>query len=96
MGRSGAGKSTLHNLRTLVRPARADVAAVEAILDRVGLADRLWAGAGELSGGQQRRVSVAHALYNGRPILVGTSRSRLWTASRARGSSPSWPGATRP
>ncbi|WP_331291722.1 MULTISPECIES: ATP-binding cassette domain-containing protein [Methylobacterium] len=71
MGRSGAGKSTLHILRTLVRPARADVAAVEAILDRIGLADRLWARAGELSGGQQQRVSVARALYNGRPILVG-------------------------
>ena len=64
-------RSTLHNLRTLVRPARADVAAVEAVLDRVGLADRLWARAGELSGGQQQRVSVARALYNGRPIRVG-------------------------
>lgn len=64
-------RSTLHNLRTLVRPARADVAAVEAVLDRVGLADRLWARAGELSGGQQQRISVARALYNGRPILVG-------------------------
>ncbi|WP_267358717.1 MULTISPECIES: ATP-binding cassette domain-containing protein [unclassified Methylobacterium] len=64
-------RSTLHNLRNLVRPARADVADVETILDRVGLADRLWAKAGELSGGQQQRVSVARALYNGRPILVG-------------------------
>jgi phosphonate transport system ATP-binding protein len=64
-------RSTLHNLRTLVRPARADVAAVEEILDRVGLADALWAQAGALSGGQQQRVSVARALYNGRPILVG-------------------------
>ncbi|SEG64063.1 phosphonate transport system ATP-binding protein [Methylobacterium sp. 190mf] len=63
-------RSTLHNLRTLVRPARADVAAVAAVLDRVGLADRLWDRAGELSGGQQQRVSVARALYNGRPILV--------------------------
>jgi phosphonate transport system ATP-binding protein len=64
-------RSTLHNLRTLVRPARDDVAAVEEILDRVGLADTLWARAGELSGGQQQRVSVARALYNGRPVLVG-------------------------
>lgn len=64
-------RSTLHNLRNLVRPARADVAAVEAVLDRVGLSDKLWARAGELSGGQQQRVSVARALYNGRPILVG-------------------------
>ncbi|KNY19604.1 ATP-binding cassette domain-containing protein [Methylobacterium sp. ARG-1] len=64
-------RSTLHNLRTLVRPAKADIDAVQRILDRVGLADTLWAKAGELSGGQQQRVSVARALYNGRPILVG-------------------------
>ena len=64
-------RSTLHNLRNLVRPAKADITAVERILDRVGLADKLWAKAGELSGGQQQRVSVARALYNGRPILVG-------------------------
>ncbi len=64
-------RSTLHNLRNLVRPARADVEAVRAVLARVDLADALWARAGELSGGQQQRVSVARALYNGRPILVG-------------------------
>ena len=64
-------RSTLHNLRTLLRPAEADVAEVEAVLARVDMADRLWARAGELSGGQQQRVSVARALYNGRPVLVG-------------------------
>ncbi|MCJ2055042.1 ATP-binding cassette domain-containing protein [Methylobacterium sp. J-048] len=64
-------RSTLHNLRTLVRPAKADIAAIEKILGRVGLADTIWAKAGELSGGQQQRVSVARALYNGRPVLVG-------------------------
>ena len=64
-------RATLHNLRTLVRPARADVAEVEAVLARVGLSEKLWAKAGELSGGQQQRVSVARALYDGRPILVG-------------------------
>jgi len=64
-------RSTLHNLRTLVHPARADVAAVEEILARVGLSEKLWAKAGALSGGQQQRVSVARALYNGRPVLVG-------------------------
>jgi len=64
-------RSTLHNLRTLVRPAKADIAAVEAVLARVAMADKLWARAGELSGGQQQRVSVARALYNGRPVLIG-------------------------
>lgn len=64
-------RSTLHNLRTLVRPARADLAAVEAVLSRVGLSDTLWAKAGALSGGQQQRVSVARALYHGGPVLIG-------------------------
>ncbi|MCJ2088806.1 ATP-binding cassette domain-containing protein [Methylobacterium sp. E-005] len=64
-------RSPLYNLRRRIRPARADIAAVEAVLDRVGLANRLRAKAGELSGGQRQRVSVARALYNGRPVLVG-------------------------
>ncbi len=64
-------RATLHNLRTLVRPARADVAEVDAVLARLGLSEQLWAKAGQLSGGQQQRVSVARALYDGRPVLVG-------------------------
>ncbi|WP_342154135.1 ATP-binding cassette domain-containing protein [Methylorubrum sp. SB2] len=63
-------RSTLHNLRNLVRPAKADVEAVRGALARVDLGDAQWARAGELSGGQQQRVSVARALYNGRPILL--------------------------
>ena len=64
-------RSTLHNLRTLIRPARADVEAVRGVLASVDLAEHLWARAGELSGGQQQRVSLARALHNGRPILLG-------------------------
>ena len=64
-------RSTLHNLRTLVWPARGDVAEVEAVLGSVGLADKLFATAGTLSGGQQQRASVARALYNGRPTVIG-------------------------
>ena len=41
------------------------------MLDLVGLADKLFASAGALSGGQQQRTSVARALYNGRPIIIG-------------------------
>ena len=63
--------STLHNLRTLVWATRSDLAAVTEVLASVGLAEKLFAPAGTLSGGQQQRTSVARALYNGRPILIG-------------------------
>ena len=60
-----------YNLRTLVWPRRDDIAEIENVLDRVDLADKLFAAAGTLSGGQQQRTSVARALYNGRPIVIG-------------------------
>jgi phosphonate transport system ATP-binding protein len=63
--------STWHNLRTLVWPTRRDVTEIEQVLDLVGLTDKLFAKAGALSGGQQQRTSVARALYNGRPIVIG-------------------------
>jgi phosphonate transport system ATP-binding protein len=62
---------TWHNLRTLVWPARRDVAEIESVLGLVDLPDKLFAKAGTLSGGQQQRTSVARALYNGRPIVIG-------------------------
>jgi phosphonate transport system ATP-binding protein len=62
---------TWYNLRTLIWPKPRDVTDVENVLDLVGLADKLFAKAGALSGGQQQRTSVARALYNGRPIVIG-------------------------
>jgi phosphonate transport system ATP-binding protein len=64
-------RPTWYNLRTLVWPARRDVAEIEGELEYVGLADKLFAKAGTLSGGQQQRTSVARALYNGQPIVIG-------------------------
>ena len=63
--------SALHNLRVLAWPRRAELAEVRAVLDGVGLGDKLRARAGTLSGGQQQRASVARAIYNGRPVLIG-------------------------
>jgi len=63
--------STAYNLRTLIWPAARDVAEVREVLAKVDLADKIFAQAGALSGGQQQRTSVARALYNGRPILIG-------------------------
>ena len=63
--------ASLRNLRELVWPTKATLAEIEAVLARVGLAEALRQKAGSLSGGQSQRVSVARALYNGRPIVLG-------------------------
>ncbi len=63
--------SAARNLRMLAFPARAEVAAVRAVLEGVGMEEYLFRRAGALSGGQQQRVSVARALYNGRPVVLG-------------------------
>jgi phosphonate transport system ATP-binding protein len=62
---------TWYNLRTLVWPMRRDVTEIERVLDIVGLTDKLFAKAGMLSGGQQQRASVARAIYNAQPIVIG-------------------------
>ena len=63
--------SSLRNLRELIRPAKATLADVEAILAPLGLAAALRQTAESLSGGQAQRVAVARAIYNGRPIVIG-------------------------
>ncbi|MBO0765360.1 MAG: ATP-binding cassette domain-containing protein [Hyphomicrobiaceae bacterium] len=63
--------STAYNLRTLVWPAASEVAEVRGVLASVDLEVEIFKAAGALSGGQQQRTSVARALYNGRPTLVG-------------------------
>jgi phosphonate transport system ATP-binding protein len=62
---------TLYNLANLIRPWRASVAAVGAVLDEVDLRDKLFAPVGELSGGQRQRAAVARALYHGGEALLG-------------------------
>ena len=64
-------RSVLRNLRELAWPAKATLAEVEAVLARVDLAPALRQKAGSLSGGQAQRTSVARALYNGRPMVLG-------------------------
>ncbi len=63
--------SSLRNIRELIWPAKAALADVEAVLASVDLAAALRQKAGSLSGGQAQRASVARALYNGRPIVLG-------------------------
>lgn len=60
----------LRNLRNLLSPARADVAAVTEVLKRLRLEDKLFASVGELSGGQQQRTAVGRALFHPGDILI--------------------------
>ncbi|MBD3896411.1 ATP-binding cassette domain-containing protein [Halomonas sp. ML-15] len=58
------------NLLTLVRPRPSDVAEVDALLERLGIADKRWTPCGELSGGQRQRVASARVLYQGGEVLL--------------------------
>lgn len=49
---------------------RADVEAVEAAIDRVGLADRAHSSVSEMSGGQQQRALIARALASQADLLI--------------------------
>jgi phosphonate transport system ATP-binding protein len=61
-GRLGR-QSFLGSLYTMLLPGRQRIEAVHEILERVGIADKLYEYTHRLSGGQQQRVAIARALY---------------------------------
>jgi phosphonate transport system ATP-binding protein len=63
--------SSAYNLLNLVRPFKRHVAEVAAILETLGMPEKLYTPVGELSGGQQQRTAVARALYHGGDALLG-------------------------
>ena len=55
--------SFLQSLRSMVFPARRDLAHAYEILERVGIPEKLFERTDTLSGGQQQRVAIARALF---------------------------------
>ncbi|MFK0086798.1 phosphonate ABC transporter ATP-binding protein [Pseudomonas sp. NPDC090755] len=60
--------STLRGLLNLLHPS--DIAGVREVLSGLGMADKLFAQCGQLSGGQLQRVGIARALYQRPEILL--------------------------
>lgn len=61
-GRLGV-QSLLASLRSMLFASRAEVEKVHAILERVGIPEKLFERTDQLSGGQRQRVAIARALY---------------------------------
>ncbi|MDP5293521.1 ATP-binding cassette domain-containing protein [Oceanimonas sp. CHS3-5] len=60
-----------YNLVNLVKPLTTPKGEVAELASRLGLSGQLWRAAGQLSGGQQSRVSLARALYQQKPVFIG-------------------------
>lgn len=69
MGRFGRQR-LLGSLRMMFRPAGADLEEVHRILERVGIADKMFERVDTLSGGQAQRVAIARALFQRPGILL--------------------------
>ena len=72
------------NLRNLVRPAAAEVAAVHEILTKLRLDEVMFSTVGELSGGQQQRTAVGRALHQGCGMLLADEPVSAVDMHRAR------------
>lgn len=68
VGRLGR-RSFLGSLRSMVRPAKQDLAEAHEILERVGIDEKLFERTDRLSGGQRQRVAIARALFQ-RPLAL--------------------------
>ena len=62
---------TWYNLLNLAWPRKKEIASIRPLVERLGLAEKLFERAGELSGGQQQRVGICRALHQGGALVLG-------------------------
>ncbi|MDA1260176.1 MAG: phosphonate ABC transporter ATP-binding protein [Planctomycetota bacterium] len=70
--------------RSLAFPTRSDLEAAHALLERVGIEEKLYARTDTLSGGQQQRVAIARALFQEPDALLADEPVASVDPARAR------------
>lgn len=76
--------SVLHALRNALLPKRAVVEEIYAILERVGIPEKLYQPTQRLSGGQRQRVAIARALFQAPRALIADEPVSSVDPARAR------------
>ena len=74
----------LASARLFLRPARDDLLEVHRLLERVGIAEKMFQRTDRLSGGQAQRVAVARALFQRPRILLADEPVASVDPARAR------------
>jgi phosphonate transport system ATP-binding protein len=83
LGRLGR-RGFLGALRDMIRPAARDLERIHALLERVGIPEKLYQRTDRLSGGQQQRVAIARALFQDPAALLADEPVSSVDPARAR------------